>query len=301
MPPFPSRSPTRKRSSSSCPTRGSYSAVTRTLTYPTDAATTTRTPQDPRDRLRRCVGPRLLSLVRPDGCTPLRLGAAGRTWQVAAEALPQTAEYRANEAGLYDYIADAYEHATAAAPDPAVLREALDLLDAYATRYAAAAPDQPLSPRVDDARRRLRERLQALEAAAPPPAPPAPVLPPSPPRDESTPAPRPWRGLAIGGGAALPRAAAMWATFAVGYARSKHHEQAFEAVSPVCDENNPVGECADIYAAGRSANVAAVLGLVLAPALTGASVGLLVIAAKRKRATQQAFAPLLGRGLAGLV
>ena len=60
-----------------------------------------------------------------------------------------------------------------------------------------------------------------------------------------------------------------------------------------------MGDCADIYAAGKTANTTAVIGLVAAPLLIGAGAAMLVVASRR-RGNQQALVPALGRGYVGL-
>lgn len=228
--------------------------------------------------------------------------AAARIWREAAGALPRTAEHRANDEAIHEYLADAYDNALQVAEDPAVLREALTVLDEYAAQFAAAFPGEALSPRVAAARDNFRERLQALEAAAkPPPPPPAsPVTePPSPPPERAVRASRPWRPLAIGSGVAFAGGAAMLGVFIASYVRLERQEDAFEMSR--CNVDTLVGACADYYRDGKSANASAVAGTILAPVLVGAGIGMLVVALKRKRAAERlAFRPLLGRGMAGL-
>jgi hypothetical protein len=225
---------------------------------------------------------------------------AARTWKAAASKLPHTADQKANFVAIHDYLADAYDRAMQQAEDPAVLREALALLDDYAAQLTATYAGEVPSPQVEAVRARFRERVAALDAeakpvaAAPEPAP-APVEP----KDEA-PRGKPWRGLAIGGGVALAGGAAMLGMFAVGYSRTSKFEDAFALPTRDCSLDEPTGSCADYIRKGESANAMAVAGLVLAPLMIGAGVGMLVVAMKRKRASRHAFTPLAGRGLAGV-
>ncbi len=223
--------------------------------------------------------------------------AAGRTWAAAAARLPETEEHRSNRAAIHEYMADAFERALAGSDEPALLREALAPLDRYAEQFAAAYPDAPLAAPVASTRDSLRARLLQLEAPAPTSA----AAPNEAPPSERAPAPtgRPWKGLAAGGGVLLVGAAAMLGVFAFGYTRARAREREFDAPENGCSLGDPMGACADIYAAGKSANTTAVVGLVAAPLLLGAGAALVVLASRR-RGAEQALAPALGRGFVGV-
>lgn len=223
--------------------------------------------------------------------------AAGRTWAEAAAKLPETEAHRANRAAIHEYMADAFERALAGSDDPALLREALAPLDRYAEQFAAAYPGATLAAPVASAREGLRARLQELEVPAARPVV-EPVEAPEPVR-AATSTGRPWKGLAAGGGVLLGGAAAMLGVFAVGYTRARARTREFDAPENGCSLGEPMGACADIYAAGKSANTTAVIGLVAAPLLLGAGAALVVLASRR-RGAEQALAPALGRGFVGV-
>jgi hypothetical protein len=228
---------------------------------------------------------------------------AAKVWTTAAASLPETEEHKDNRRAIYEYIAEAYEKAVELKPDEATLREGLVTLDAYASAFVAAHPADTLPERVTKARADFRSRLDEIEAERrrreePPevaPAP-APVVAPEPVR----PPPKPWKGLAIGGGVAVAGGAAMLAMFAVGYTRAKSAQSRFDAPENACDPADPTGMCADINSQGKTANSVAVAGLVAAPLLLGAGIGMLVIATRRK-ANRTALVPMFGKNIAGVV
>lgn len=225
--------------------------------------------------------------------------AAARTWKDAAGKLPATAEQKGNRAALYDYMADAYDKAAKAVEDPAILREGLTALDEYANQFAAAYPGEDMSPRFVEVRERFQaevEQLDAAEAAARPAEPTTPVEVDT--RRSS--GGGSWKGLAIGGGVALAGGAAMLGMFAVGYTRTSKYEEDIESPALACESDNLFGKCAVLDEKGRAANSMAVAGLVLAPVLIGAGVGMLVVAMKRKKAATSAFTPQVGRGFVGV-
>ncbi|MCY0992102.1 hypothetical protein OV203_33495 [Nannocystis sp. ILAH1] len=222
--------------------------------------------------------------------------AAARTWARAADLLPETAEHRDNRAGIYEYIIDAYDRALTQEPSEQLIEEALGALDGYAETHAAAYPDRELPAHVAEARRSLRARLEGLRPApaatdierpGPASAPPVTVE-----------APKPWKGLVIGGGVGLGASVAMLAVFGVGAARARAHEDDFDSPSRVCDAEALVGECATIHARGESANAMATTGLVAASVLLGAGVALLVVGLRRKSAAQR-LSPSLSRTSVG--
>jgi len=225
--------------------------------------------------------------------------AAARTWKEAAGKLPQTAEHRVNRAAIHDYMAEAYEKSQAEAADEAVLREALAVLDEYATRYAAAFPGEAVSPKLAGAQERLRGRLNEIEAAKRPAVEEPSVVEKAPKVEPVKPKGKPWLGLAVGGGVALAGGAAMLGMFAVGYTRTNKFEDEIEAPELGCQAGMLTGACATLHDQGKSANSVAVAGLVLAPVLLLAGAAMVGVAVKRKRAVSHAFAPQVGRGLVG--
>lgn len=228
---------------------------------------------------------------------------AGRVWTNTAGLLPETDEHKENRRAIYEYIAEAYEKAVALGADEAVIREGLTILDAYAAVFASAHPADTLPEHVTKTRLNFRTRLDESEAerlrrekASVVPPPPAPVVAPGPVR----PPPKPWKGLAIGGGVAVAGGAAMLAMFAAGVAGAKSAEAKFDDPSNGCSLNDLAGECAAINSQGKTANQVAIAGLVTAPLLLGAGIALLVIATRRK-AKRTALAPVFGANVAGVV
>jgi hypothetical protein len=232
---------------------------------------------------------------------------AVRTWTIAADLLPETAEHRPNRTALYERIAEAYERELdrlVAEPDAQekVAVEAKAALDAYADKYTAAYPGEPLPASVE----RLRESAGKLvadaearrEAAKPPPEPDKPpeVAKPPPP-----PPPKPWKPLAIGGAIALVGGVSMLAMFGAGAARANKFEDEFDDPMNACDLDDPNDECAAIDKKGRTSNGLATAGLITGPLLLGAGVALLVIAARRKKAGNRTVAPLWTPTMAGVV
>ncbi len=225
---------------------------------------------------------------------------AAKVWLGAADLLPETEEHKENRRAIYEYIAEAYEKAIAGEADEHVMREGLEILDAYAETFAAAYPADSLPEHVAKTRLDFRTRIDEFEAerrrsqrvAAPPPvAATRPVPPPS----------KPWKGLAIGGGVAVAGGAAMLALFAAGLAGAKSSESQFDDPANACDLAQPAGKCVDINSRGKAANGMAVAGLVTAPLLLGTGIALLVLATRRKSANRSAMAPMFSRNMAGLV
>ncbi len=225
---------------------------------------------------------------------------AARVWTNAAESLPETDEHQENRRAIYEYIAEAYEKALAGGGDDALMREGLSILDAYAEVFAAAHPTDTLPEHVIKTRLVFRIRLakgaaQRQQQALPPTPPPAPIA-------TSTrvgPPPRPWRGLAIGGGVAVAGGAAMLGVFAAGLAGGKSAESKFDDQANACDLNEPVGKCAEFDAQGKTSNSLAVAGIVAAPLLLGAGIAMLVVSVRRKH-SRMALTPTLGPRTAGL-
>lgn len=228
---------------------------------------------------------------------------AARTWTRTAAQLPETEEHRDNRRAIHEYIAEAYEKAVAAeTADPdAVVREGLGVLDSYSEAFTAAYPQETLPEPVTRVQQAFRARVAAAAPASEPEAAKPQPLPPPAATEPARPPSKPWKGLAIGGGVAIGGGAAMLALFAVGAARGRSSEAAFDDPANMCSLADPTGECADINAQGRRANAMSVAGIITAPLLLGAGAAMLVIAARRKKPSNTALAPALGRGLLGVV
>jgi hypothetical protein len=222
--------------------------------------------------------------------------AAARTWRAAARMLPMTADQRGNVVAVHAYMADAYDKALLRVEDPAVVREALAVLDEHAVQFAAAYPNVPQTARVDEVRGRLRGRLLVLEAVDGPATPPPVFVTHRDVRGEV----RPWRGLAAGGGAVLAGGAAMAVVFAVGLVRTKQFEGGLQSAALTCQINDVKAPCGGYYDDYRMANTMQLTGMILGPALLGAGAAMMFVAIKRKRVADQSTTPLVGRGFVGV-
>lgn len=223
------------------------------------------------------------------------LGAA-YTWQLAARMLPATPEQRGNLAAVHGYVADAYARALQRVEDPAMVRDALAVLDEYAGQFAAAYPGSPPTPRVEATREALRRQLTIVDAVVEGPPRPALVT-----RRPPPVVIRPWRPMAAGGGVALAGGAAMAAVFAVGLVRTKEFEGGLQTAAMTCQLNGDTGPCGGLYDRYRGAATMQLTGLILGPVLLGTGAALILTAVKRKRIAETArVAPMLGRGLYGV-
>lgn len=221
---------------------------------------------------------------------------AARTWRDAARQVPLAPEQRGDVVMIHGYLADAYDKASERTDDPAVLREALAVLDEHAVQFAAAYPGEPLLPRIEAIRGRLRERLVASEGRAGAERAEPIVMT----YREARPTVKPWRGLAIGGGAALAGGAAMTVVMLVGLAGTKEYETSLQGGGLTC-QINAIDGCAKNYGDYRTASSMLLTGLLAAPVLIGAGAAMVVAAVKRKRAAQQpGVMPMFGRGFVGL-
>lgn len=219
--------------------------------------------------------------------------SAARTWTVVARKLPPTPEQRGNLVAVHTHVADAYDRATARDADPALVREALGILDEQDARLTAAYPDDPRPPRVAAVRERLQGRLDAGAAAVAP-------LEPIDVTWTERPVVRPWRPMLLGGSVALAGGVAMSVVLAVGLVRAKHYENGLQGAALGCQVEGSDDACGDYYGAYRTASAMTATGLILAPALLGTGAALLIVAARRKRAAQPGFTPVFARGLYGL-
>lgn len=219
--------------------------------------------------------------------------SAARTWHAAAERLPRTADQRGNIVAAYARIAEAYDRAVAQTDDPAVIREALAVLDAHVVQFESSYPDAPVPARLESIRTGMRLQRRTLDAGQV-------VEGPDRGPTDFRPAQRPWRPMAIGGAAVLTGGIAMAAVFAVGLARQKQYENGLQSAALGCQVNAPGDACAASYGQYRAASSMVLTGMIAAPALLGAGVGMLVVAVKRKRAAEQPIAPLFAPGFVGL-
>lgn len=219
---------------------------------------------------------------------------AARTWVEAARMLPLTDDQRGNFVAIHGYIADAYDHATRG-DDPALMREALAVLDDLAVKFLSAYPGVPLAPRIDAVRERLRGRLVAVDARATPTQPILLVDHPI------QPIIKPWRPLAYGGGAVLAGSAAMIGMFTYGFIRTKQYEDGLQTFAVTCQINTPDAPCGKEYDKYRMASTLQLTGMILGPVMLATGATMLFVAMKRKRAAEQpSMVPLVSRGMYGL-
>lgn len=219
---------------------------------------------------------------------------AAHTWVDAARMLPLTDAQRGNFAAIHGYIADAYDQATRT-EDPALMREALAVLDDLALKFLSAYPGVPLAPRIDAVRERLRGRLVAVDAEATKAQPILLVDHPI------QPVIKPWRPLAYGGGAVLAGSAAMLGVFTYGFIRTKQYEDGLQTYAIQCQINTPDAPCGQEYDKYRMASTLQLTGLILGPVMLATGATMLFVAMKRKRAAEQpSMVPLFSRGMYGL-
>lgn len=251
--------------------------------------------------------------------------SAARTWTAAAALLPETAEHTGNRAGIYKYITQAYRLALSAEPDQSELVEALTVLDNYANSFSLAHAGRTIAPEIEETRALLRTRLSELQLnrsappadAGPRPPPPATSAPPAdagprtppaasgppadtgraPPAPAGRPAgtPRPWKGLALGGGLALAGSAAMLLIAVTGATQVPALEAEYDSD---CRPGDLSGRCGDIYRGGQAANRMQVAGLVGAAVLLSAGAAMVAVSVRRK-SRQYTLAPALSPASAG--
>ncbi|PCC74607.1 hypothetical protein SAMN02745121_06973 [Nannocystis exedens] len=231
---------------------------------------------------------------------------AARTWIEAAANLKETTANRDNRAAVYEYVVDAFTRGLQGEKRPEALREAAQALDAYCEGFTRAyGTETPLSPKIVAARDEFKQRLAEAEAATAAEKPPVedkvegPEELPPPPSDD-LPEPKPWKGLAIGGGVMLGLGVGAAVVAGVGAARVSSLEKQVDDPANMCVLAMPSPSCQDLLDRGKSAQSMAIAGAVLAPLLVGAGVGLLVVGLKRRSSPKTAFAPALGPGFAGL-
>ena len=197
-----------------------------------------------------------------------------------------------------------------------VMREGLEVLDAYAGHYVNQYPFDELPAQVAETREEFRLVIDATDVARRPAKPtPTPIADaalaeeshrgqgrrrgPLRRHDGSSGA-RPWMGLALGGGATLGGGVVMLALFAGGLVRVRAVEEQYDDPENACPRANPVGACAEFYRQGKSMDALATVGVFAAPVLLAVGTAMLAVGLKR-RASQRAFAPTYSRGMAGFV
>lgn len=225
--------------------------------------------------------------------------SAAQTWTKAAALLPETPEHRDNRAGIYEYIAEAYERVCTDTTEQRPFVEALGVLDAYAEGHSKAYPGQSLPEVVVRVRLALRARLTDLQSAtrdAPAEAQPRPSAAVSS-MPEGRVSAKPWKGMLIGGSSAAGAGVAMMAVFGVTLSQTSKREQDFLANN--CDLKAPSSVCSEILSRGEASDRAAVASLILGPLLITTGSALLGVAIRRKNA-RQSVAPMLGRKAAGV-
>ncbi|MDC0716781.1 hypothetical protein [Nannocystis bainbridge] len=227
--------------------------------------------------------------------------SAARTWSGAVERLHESPDNKDNRAAVYSYIADAYGKSARNGAGLDIVREGLAVLDAYAAQFTAAYPGEALPAQVIETRDRFRAASDAADAAA---APQPPVTGPREPPGAPVDAPKqgkPWRGLAIGGGVSLGLGLASLGLFAGGLARVRDGQRQFDDPANACPPNDPQGACKAIDDGAKAWDVAATLGVFLAPVLLGAGGALLAVGLKRRAAERRmSMAPTFGLRSAGV-
>jgi hypothetical protein len=228
---------------------------------------------------------------------------AARTWGKAAANLKESAKNKDNRQAVFEYIAEAWTKGLAGSEDVALLREAVQELDAYCKGFTVAyGTETPVLPKIVQARDTLQEQLKAAEASKPStPEGPADLPPDEQPEGPTEPGeggPK-WKGLAIGGGVALGVGVGLVVMAAVGGARGQAIEKDFTQMS--CDPNMPApGQCTTLADTGKTMNTLAIAGGVAGGVLVITGAVLLGIGLKRRAASQQqAFAPALGPNFVG--
>ncbi len=230
---------------------------------------------------------------------------AARAWHQAAKLLPSTDE--ANHQNLYQYIANAYN--TAATSDPSVLGEAVAALDAFVTTFAATFPDTTLSPEATRVHGQLSQRLGQEQAS--PPEPLSQDPPPQEPQDTHLPPPHrdasppPYKPLQIAGGVTTTLGVVMLGVFVGSLVRTKSFERQYDDTQNGCPTtlDNAMGTCQGFLDSGKRASALATASVILAPALLGTGIALLVVAARRKakhNKNAMSLTPLLSPTTAGL-
>lgn len=232
---------------------------------------------------------------------------AARTWIAAAANLKETTAHRDNRAAVYEYVVDAFNRGLENETRPEALREAAAALDAYCEGFTRAyGTETPISPKIVAARDDFKQRLAAAEAANP--AEPGPPVDEPEGPDEPEPAPlpdgqpggpKPWKGLAIGGGVMIGLGVAAGVVGAVGGARGKSLTAQFDDPANMCELDMPSPSCKDLLDRGNAADAMGIAGAVMAPLLLGTGVALLVVGLKRRGQPTTAFTPALAPGFAG--
>ncbi|MCY0993413.1 hypothetical protein OV203_40120 [Nannocystis sp. ILAH1] len=231
---------------------------------------------------------------------------AARTWIAAAANLKETTAHRDNRAAVYEYVVDAFTRGLQGEKRPEALREAAQALDAYCEGFTRAyGTETPISSKIVAARDDFKQRLAEAEAAAAAEKPSVPdavegpeeLPPPSP---DDLPEPKPWKGLAIGGGVMIGLGVGAAVVAGVGGARVSSIEKQFDDPANMCVLSMPSPSCQDLLDRGKAAESMTIAGAVLAPLLAGAGVALLVVGLKRRSQPSTAFAPALAPGFVGL-
>lgn len=230
--------------------------------------------------------------------------SSARTWARAARLLQEAPENRVNRAAVHEYIASAYRMAVVNGAGEDIIREGLDVLDEYAALATKRYPGEPLPAQVEETREEFRAMLDVTAAAReremPPPKPvepepelSAPQLPPAAPARS-----RAWKPLVAVGAVSLGAGLGMLGIFVGGLARVRAVEQQYEDNS--CRQSSLTDDCAQIARSGRSMDQIATIGVIAAPVLLAAGAAMLAVGLKR-RPNRQAIAPVLGRGMVGLM
>ncbi|MBA3549792.1 MAG: hypothetical protein H0T76_25205 [Nannocystis sp.] len=227
--------------------------------------------------------------------------AAVELWITAAGRLPEVTAHREHRLAVYQYVADAYARGLADETEVEPLGAAVAALDAYCEGFTRSyGTETPLDPKIVRILADLRGRLDAAVAIRELQAAPQEGAG-RPPPITLVPAPKPWKGLTIGGGILLGLGLGAVALAATGAARGQYLETRFDDPINACDLERLQGHCADLHADGERNNAVAIAGTILAPLLLGGGAALLVMGLKRRpHRTRHALAPALAPSFIGL-
>ncbi len=232
--------------------------------------------------------------------------AAARTWTATAALLRETPETRNNRVAIFEYIADAYQRLLTNGASEPVLREALEVLDAYSEDFIAAYPDAEVPPRVQEARAKFHAILDVEgtpREETEPDREPTPLLvpakpPPYHPRPTAT--SRRWKGLVAGGGLVLGGGVAMLGVIGVGLARVLVAKHLYTDPENGCSLSLPAENCAGWAEQANTGRALQGAGLAAGPLMVAAGAAMLAVGLKR-RSARLAWAPVLGPRMFGLV
>lgn len=222
------------------------------------------------------------------------------SWQKAFAALPRTGEANLYRSIILYNIAAAREKLFELRGDVEQLKQAKILLERFEASIDedyAGEPEEAAEVRaqVEAKLTRIDALIATAERGSPPVV--APPVDADPPKDVPPPADTPTgddgRGLVIGGsvllGLGVVAAAGMTAALVVGNRAND--------IGGIDDQD--FGAREDTFDRGRASNAGAIAAGVIGAACVASGIALLVVGMKR-RSSRTAFAPMIGRGVAGL-